>query len=70
MLNENIYENEKWFDTEEAAEFLKVSPGCLRNMTSNGQVPFYKLGKRNRYLKRELHDLLLSKKRGRRDYGY
>ncbi|MDC1175538.1 helix-turn-helix domain-containing protein [Bacteriovoracaceae bacterium] len=69
MLNNKKEKYEKWFNTEEAAEFLKISPGCLRNLTSNGQVPFYKFGKRNRYLKSELHEMLLSHKRGRREYG-
>ena len=55
---------EEWLTTEEAAEYLKISPGSLRNMTSNGQVPFYKLARRNRYLKSELKDMLLKEKRG------
>lgn len=55
---------QEWFTTEEAAEYLRISPASLRNMTSNGLVPYYKLGKRNRYLKEELKKLLLSQKRG------
>ncbi len=58
----------EWLDSEEAAIFLRISVKALRNMTSNGQVPFYKLGRRNRYRKDELEALLLSKKRGRQ-YG-
>jgi excisionase family DNA binding protein len=54
---------EEWLTTEEAAEYLKISPASLRNMTSNGQVPFYKLARRNRYLKAELKDMLLKEKR-------
>lgn len=57
--------SEKWLTSEEAAEYLKVSVGTLRNMTSNGEVTFYKLGKRNRYLQDDLRELLLSNKRGR-----
>ena len=38
-----------WLDSKEAAQFLMVSVPMLRNMVSNGQVPHYKLGRRNRY---------------------
>lgn len=55
---------EEWLDSVEAAAYLKVSLGALRNMTSNGQIPFYKMGKRNRYRTEELRQLLLSQKRG------
>ncbi|MGE3341692.1 MAG: helix-turn-helix domain-containing protein [Candidatus Altimarinota bacterium] len=55
---------EEWLTTEEAAEYLKISAASLRNMTSNGQVPFYKLARRNRYLKTELKEMLLKEKRG------
>lgn len=55
---------EEWLDSVEAAAYLKVTLGALRNMTSNGQVPFYKFGKRNRYRTEELRTLLLSHKRG------
>ena len=50
--------------SEEAASYLRVSVGSLRNMTSNGHVPYCKLGGRNRYLKKDLQQLLLSKRRG------
>lgn len=54
----------EWFTTEQAARYLGVSPSSLRNMSSNGQVPYYKLGRRNRYRAPELRELLLSRKRG------
>jgi len=54
-----------WLTTEQAAAYLGISSGTLRNMTSNGQVPYYKLGpRRNRYRMCELNELLLSQKRG------
>lgn len=53
-----------WLDSVEAAQFLKVSAPMLRNMASNGQVPFYKLGRRNRYRCDELEALLLQNRRG------
>lgn len=55
---------EEWLDSVEAAAYLKVTLGALRNMTSNGQLPFYKVGNRNRYRTEELRTLLLSHKRG------
>ncbi|MCB0413375.1 MAG: helix-turn-helix domain-containing protein [Bdellovibrionales bacterium] len=55
---------QEWFTTEEAAEYLRISPASLRNMTSNGLMPYYKIGKRNRYLKEELKKLLMTQKRG------
>lgn len=55
---------EVWLTTKEAAKYLKVTVGAVRNMTSNGHLPYYKLQGRNRYLLIELRDLLLSQKRG------
>lgn len=55
----------EWLDSLEAAKMLRLSVGALRNMTSNGQIPFYKLGNRNRYRKDELESLLLSQRKGR-----
>jgi excisionase family DNA binding protein len=53
-----------WLNTEEAAAYLSTPKGCLLNMTSNGLVPFYKLGRSNRYLKKELDELLMKSRRG------
>jgi excisionase family DNA binding protein len=57
-------EYEEILTTEEAAQYLRVSVGSLRNMTSNGLIPYQKLGKRNRYFKEELRNLLLANRRG------
>ena len=57
-------EYEEWLTTDEAAYYLKVSPKTLLNMASNGKIPFYKFGRRNRYLRSELKRLLLSESRG------
>ena len=51
-------------DSREAAAYLKVSVKSLMNMCSNGQVPYHKLGRRNRYRKDELDALLNQNKRG------
>ncbi len=61
-------EETEWLDTEEAAQYLRISPYQLRNLTSNGRVPYYKFGRSNRYLRKELRELLLAQSRGGR-YG-
>lgn len=55
---------DEWLTTEEAAAYLKISAHTLRNLTSNGRVPYYKWQSRNRYLKSDLRKLLMSNKRG------
>lgn len=54
----------EWLTTIEAAAYLKVSVGTLRNMTCNGRVPYFKLDRRNRYRLCDLRGLLLSQRRG------
>jgi excisionase family DNA binding protein len=54
----------EWLNTEEAASYLTLSPGALRNLTSNGGVPYYKLGRRNRYRIDDLRALLFKNKKG------
>lgn len=56
-------ENE-FLTTDEAAEFLRLSKQSLLNMSSNGKIPYYKLGNRNRYRLQDLQELLLKTKRG------
>lgn len=56
--------NEKWLNTFEAAAFLRISPKCLLNFSSNGKVRYYKLGRRNRYRESDLRELLLANPRG------
>lgn len=55
---------EEWLTTEQAAVYLKVSVPSLRNMSSNGQIPYHKLGRRNRYSLAELRKHLLLQERG------
>jgi excisionase family DNA binding protein len=59
-----VLSQDRWFSTKEAADYLRIPAGTLRNMTSNGQVTHYKLGRLNRYLESDLKKLLLSQKRG------
>ena len=53
-----------WLTAKEAADYLRLNVASVRNMTSNGQVPYYKLVGRVRYLKSELRALLKANKRG------
>lgn len=59
-------EYRNWMTTSEAADYLRVSASRLLNLASNGEIPFYKLGRSNRYLKTELDELLLSQPKGER----
>lgn len=54
----------EWLNSDEAAAYLRISPYQLRNLTSNGRVPYYKFGRSNRYLRKELRELLLGQARG------
>ena len=54
----------EWLTTFEAAEYLRISPDSLRNMTSNGKIPYSKLERRNRYKKEDLVRLLMANRRG------
>jgi excisionase family DNA binding protein len=50
----------------EAATFLGISTRTLHNLCSSGQIPYYKFGRRNRYKKTELENLILTEARGYR----
>ncbi len=52
---------EAWLSTEQAAEYLGISVGSLRNRVACGEIPRRKLGRLNRYLRSELDALLVSK---------
>jgi excisionase family DNA binding protein len=47
-------ENLKWLSTIEAAQYLRVSVGSMKNMVYRGQIRSRKLGRRNRFLREEL----------------
>lgn len=55
---------EEWLTTKEAAAYLKIPVSTLWTLSSNGKVPYYKLGRSNRYAVADLRNLLLSQKRG------
>ena len=53
-----------WMTVEEVARYLRVSKGVVYNLTSNGYLPYYKIGGRNRFLKSEIDQLILNEKVG------
>lgn len=59
-----LFDNREWLNAEDTASYLGTSVGAVRNMTSNGVLPHYKLGRRVRYRVDELRALLLKNKRG------
>ena len=62
-------EYDEWMTSKEAANLLKIGVQSLMNMASNGQIPYFKLGRRNRYRRSDLVKLLLANARGG-SHGY
>lgn len=62
--NQSSITSDQWMNSAEAAQYLRISEKTLMNNCSCGRIPYYKLGRSNRYLKSELDRLLLSNKRG------
>ena len=54
----------EWLTTDEVSAIYKLPIQSVRNMTSNGSLPVYKLGNRNRYKRSEIDAILLQNKRG------
>ena len=61
LIKEN---SDNWLNSKETALYLKISIKTLFNLTSNGRIPFYKFGRRNRYKLDDLRNLLSSQPRG------
>ena len=59
-------EGDQFLTTKEAAALLRISPLHLLTKTSNGKIPYYKLGRSNLYRKSELLRMILKEKRGPR----
>ncbi len=70
MLNESWKDGSlttqpiEWLTTDEVSAIYKLPAQSVRNMTSNGSLPVYKLGNRNRYKRSEIDAILLQTKRG------
>jgi excisionase family DNA binding protein len=53
-----------WMTVEEVARYLRVSKSVVYNLTSNGYLPYYKIGGRNRFLRSEIDQIILNEKVG------
>lgn len=51
-------EKDEWFNTEEAAAYLRLTPNALRIRVHRATVKFYKFGSRLRFRKGDLVSLL------------
>lgn len=50
LINDEIEDEKvKWFDTDEAANFLRITPNALRILVHRARVKSYKLGRRLRF---------------------
>lgn len=58
------YDEGRFLTAREAAVYLSIPYESVLNMSSSGQLPYYKLGRRNRYLVSDLKQLLLVERRG------
>jgi len=50
----------KWLTTIEAANYLRVSVSSIKMMVYRGQIKVLKLGRRNRFLRKDLDDLIMN----------
>lgn len=48
-LEDENDENGKWFNTKEAASFLRITPNALRILVHRARVKYYKLGSHLRF---------------------
>lgn len=47
-----------WMTTEEAADYLRISPGTVRNKVSAGEIPCHRRGRIVRFRRSELDEWL------------
>lgn len=69
-MKENItyklFNNLIWLTTNEAAEYLRITPNNLRVMIFRGLLKPYKLNNRHRFKREELDSLIESSRTGRK----
>ena len=53
-----IFDKLKWMTSQEAALYLRVSVGHIRNMVCKGKLRAYRLKSRLRFLRSELDNLM------------
>ena len=56
-----FYDNLVWMNSKEAASYVRVSVGQIRNLVSERKIPFHHFGGRLRFLKSDLDALMRSK---------
>jgi len=54
----SFFENLKWITTKEAALYLRVSVGQIRNMVWRGQLASYRVSNRLRFLKSDIDKIV------------
>ena len=59
--DKNADENTRWLNTNEAAEFLRLTPNALRILVHRAQVKYFKFGRRLRFRFCDLHSLFQEK---------
>ncbi len=59
--NQTADENNRWLNTNEAAEFLRLTPNALRILVHRAQVKYFKFGRRLRFRQCDLHSLFHQK---------
>lgn len=60
-LSKHADENTRWLDTNEAADFLRLTPNALRILVHRAQVKYFKFGSRLRFRRADLDALLQTK---------
>ena len=66
QISASFFDKLKWVTTREAAEYLRLSVGQIRNMVWRGQLTSYKLNNRLRFLKSDLDKIMKSSRDGRK----
>lgn len=56
--NYKLFDNLIWLNSNEAAEYLRITPGALRAKVYRGEIKPYKLGRSSRFKRSELDKLL------------
>ena len=59
-----LFDKLKWMTSKEAATYIRVSVGQLRNMVWRGQLKGYHLGNRLRFLRGDLDGAVKSSYKG------
>lgn len=59
-----LFDKLKWMTSKEAASYIRVSVGQLRNMVWRGQIKCYRLKNRLRFLRSDLDSIVKSSNQG------